>query len=113
MTLKEFTEGIKLAQESDSFYDKLRELHIDIIDSFVFEGFNKVLNLFFREYFSEEGFDLICWWLYENVPKVIYYSEDTIFGKEEYKISLNTIEDLWNYLNSDKIYLKNGSTSSK
>ena len=44
--------------------------------------------------FTEEGQDLVFWWLYEDVPKIIY--------NKETKIDVEDIEDLWKYMIDDK-----------
>lgn len=112
MTLKEFTEGIKLIQKFDSLIYHLNDLKIDVLDSSLTESTYGIFNLLMEEYFTVDGLDTISWWLYDSCPKIIYFEEETLFGKYKKELKLDTIEDLWNYLNSDKIYLKNGSTSN-
>lgn len=58
--------------------------------------FDKIIDIFF----TDEGSDLIFWYLYEDVDKIIYQ-------KDKDDIYLNSLEDLYNYLiNNKEIYLK-------
>ena len=45
--------------------------------------------------FGDEGFDLISWWMYEEVDHVLYEA-----GSEREKViaDLNNIDDLYDYL---------------
>ena len=113
MTLKEFTKGIEFIQEFDSLIYHLEGfINVELSESKLVNTTYELFNLFMGEYFTENGLDTILWWLYDSCPKIIYFEEDTLFGEEKHELELNTIEDLWNYLNSDKTYLKNGSTNS-
>lgn len=42
---------------------------------------------------NEELIDLISWWLYEDVDKVLYYKDK--------EISVRTIDELYNYINEN------------
>lgn len=64
-----------------------------------------IMDIFIDSHFTEEGSDLVYWWLYEDVPKIIYEPENLFEGERE--INVEDVEDLWKYLNSNKeIYLK-------
>lgn len=113
MTLETFTNGIKRFQKFDFIIDSLCDLGVDLNDSELYAISQDLFNYLLGEYFSDAGIDFIYWWLYEaDVCKVVSVENVTLFGKEEHKIKLETIEDLWKYLHSDKIYLKNGTTYS-
>lgn len=113
MTLKEFTKGIEFIQEFDSLIYHLEgSIDVDFSESKLVTTTYELFNLFMGEYFTEVGLDTISWWLYDSCPKIIYFEENTLFGEEKHELELNTIEDLWNYLNSDKINLKHASTNN-
>lgn len=43
-----------------------------------------------NESLNMEDKDLLCWWLYEDVKKVIYYEEE--------EIGVGTLEELYDYI---------------
>lgn len=45
-------------------------------------------------FFTEEELDIINWYLYEDVDKIIYNTDGTIFKK------IDSDDDLWDYLNN-------------
>lgn len=59
-----------------------------------------MLDIFLQSHFTEEGCDLICWWLFEDVEHIITQTvtPDLFNGKSEIEYDVNNIEDLWNYL---------------
>lgn len=56
---------------------------------------NKPLEIIEKFFFSPIELDYITWYLYENVDKKIYNSQDKSLIAE-----LKTDDDLWDYLNS-------------
>lgn len=59
-----------------------------------------MLDAFAKSYLTEEGEDLLYWWLYEDVDKIIADSET----KEE--ADVNELENLVDYLwNNKEVYL--------
>ena len=50
-----------------------------------------MLDLFLKSHFTETGYDLITWWLFEDVDKIIYEKDDTT-------TSVKTIDELWNFM---------------
>lgn len=105
MVTKElFIEQIKLAKEYDNYLDSIdNDLKIDLFETPLYQTPMKMFDIFIESHFTNEGQDLIYWWMWEDVPKVLYF--DTMFG--ESKIDLENIEDLWRYLESDEeLYFK-------
>lgn len=104
ITKELFIEQIKLAKEYDKYLDSIdNNLKIDLFETPLHEIPMKMFDIFIESHFTDEGQDLIYWWMWEDVPKVLYF--DTIFG--ESKIDLENIEDLWRYLESDEeLYFK-------
>lgn len=83
---------------------------IGIYDS---EFGNEILTLFdnfISSHFTLEGCDLVYWWLYESVPKIIYETvTPDIFIKDCKVIEINVeeLEALWKYMERDKkLYFK-------
>lgn len=95
ITLKEFKEAVnslrKINDQVNNIYTSYK-IDLSEMDS-ITEGLN-LFDLFISSYFTDKGWNLIFWWIYENVPKIIY--ESTIFGEEE--INIEDINDLWSYL---------------
>ena len=50
----------------------------------------KLFDNFLESHFTPTGVDLINWWLYEPVEKIVFESDE--------ETTLNTIQDLWGYL---------------
>ena len=61
---------------------------------------SNMLDLFLRGWFNVQGLDLIYWWMYESVDKVITQKVDSdLFnGESEINYDVESIDDLWNYL---------------
>lgn len=101
---KEFKEAVDSVSKINDFNDEFYNLHkIDISETDAIQEGWRLFDIFIESHFTDEGSDLIFWWMYEDVPKIIY--QDTIFGKVE--TNIEDIEDLWKYLISDKeVYFK-------
>lgn len=104
ITLKELKEAVDSLNKINKFNDEFYNLHkIDISETDAIQEGWRLFDMFIESHFTDEGYDLIFWWMYEDVPKIIY--QNTIFGKEE--INVENIEDLWKYLISEKeLYFK-------
>ncbi len=74
------------------------------------EAVGYMLELFLESHFTEEGCDLINWWLFEDVPHIIYTSyEADLFNKEiKIQYDVENIEDLWDYMIKHKKDYING-----
>lgn len=73
-----------------------------------YEAVGEMLSSFLKSHFTEEGCDLVNWWLFEQVAKVIYEKFDILdlfADDEEIEISVETIDELWDYMEKrDDIY---------
>ena len=92
ITFEEFKNQIELKRQFD---EKLEELQKVLNSRDLFEiDLVQISYEFFDNYiyshFDEDGVDLIFWWLYESVPKVIY-TDETEYNVED-------LQDLWDYL---------------
>lgn len=99
MTKDNFLKLLNLMREQDELTSAAQNVRIDLID-FV-EPANYTISLLLGEAFTEEGADLIFWYLYDNVEHVI---TETIKGKKV-KTEIKHELDLFNYL-QNRGYLK-------
>lgn len=106
MKRKEFIEAIEKIKEHDAIASKLFELGIDILDCKDYELPNYFFGLWIKDNFGDEGLELVDWWLYEDVKKVLYKegtcSKDWYYKDEEcdgeIEADLTEIDDLYDYL---------------
>lgn len=75
------------------------------------DSVGKMLDIFIDSHFTEKGADWIYYYLFEDVGdhKVIVKKEADMFNKEEeIEYHLNSINELWDFLLTDKkLYFKN------
>lgn len=94
LTRKEFVQIIKDIQENDEAHNELTKVLGPFCDGagFLFTGDIKIyknLLMLLRREMHDEG-DLIGWWLYEDVEKVLYVED------REYEVK--TAEQLYDFL---------------
>lgn len=95
MKLEDFKHLIDHKIKFDNDLELIERLTgIHLIDSDLITDSYNIFDSAIALSFTEEGQDLVFWWLYEDVPKIIYI--------EETKIDVEDIEDLWNYMMDDK-----------
>ena len=99
MTKKEFVRKIRLTQNFHSEQETLSTLIKKITDGHPVVDFGNYLVSEIIESINNdmkiEDIDLIPWWLYEDVEKVIWIEDKT-------KVSVKTPEELYNYIVSCK-----------
>lgn len=89
---EQFLQFIDLVKKEDNFINTLYNLNIDIINCEIATDYYLVGNILLNTNFTASGVDLIEWWLYEDIEnKEIYEKDGTTY-------TLNTAEELWNYL---------------
>ena len=96
---EKFLELISNIQKVNKRNHELYLLKIDLIE--FTDLYENNINLLMCIIFNEIQLDMINWWLYENVEKFIYKSEN-----KEVLHDLTKIEDLYDYLltlNTEKI----------
>lgn len=77
----------------------------DIYDTDWNNAVGMMLDIFINSHFTEEGADIINYYLFEDIEdKVIYITQEgDLFNKSsEIKYPLKTPDDLWNFLLTDK-----------
>ena len=93
MTYQLFSKGIKKYQDFNEILDKLNNLGFHLVESNLIEDAYSIFDIWIESILNEEGQDLIYWWLFEDVEKIIY--ED---GKSN--INVEKLEDLYTYMHS-------------
>ena len=96
ISLDEFKEVMEIVKEFDKAQETLTKVLIKENTGFVDFGF-PLQGLIFRllkEIFNIEDPDLLEWWLYEDVEKIIYYPDGL-------KYDLTNIKDLYYYIKGD------------
>lgn len=91
-----FIEQIETVQKFDKQITDLQDFGIDLIESPLNILPSSMFDVFTRVICVEEGGDLIYWWLYEDVPKIIWEGEK--------EIHLDTIDDLYDYLKTNNLF---------
>ena len=89
---EQFLQFINLVKKEDNFINTLHNLNIDIINCEIATDYYLVGNILLNTNFTASGVDLIEWWLYEDVEN------KEIYEKDGPTYTLNTAEELWNYL---------------
>lgn len=70
-----------------------------------------MLDTFLDSHFTNDGCDLVTWWLFEDVDKLITQkvNPDLFNGESEIEYDVEDIEALWDYIQKYKNdYLLNG-----
>jgi hypothetical protein len=100
MTKEQFIKRISLIQNFQKEQNILNDL-VDMLvngNSVVYFGdnlINEIINIISEDMEIDENDDLIDWWLYEDVEKILYDEDDN--GKE-IKINVKTAEQLYDYI---------------
>lgn len=92
ITFQEFKNQIELKRQFDKKLEELEKVlnSRDLFEIDLVQISYKFFDNYIYSHFDDDGVDLIFWWLYESVPKVIYT------GEVEYNVE--DLEDLWKYL---------------
>ena len=97
-----FVKQIQLIQQLNTKTDQLKDIGINIIESPLYDIPAKLFDNFIETVCTDDGVDLVFWWLYEDVDKVIC---ENIGEAEEQKISLGTVYQLYEYLEKNKYFV--------
>ena len=74
-----------------------------------YSSVGKMLDIFVDSHFTEKGADWVYYYMFEDIKdkKAIVEVED-MFGTSKKEYHLNTVDELWNFLLTDKkLYFKN------
>lgn len=102
LSLEEFTYLIDKYQGYTEFQDKLYDLGIDTINNEWVDFTYKMVRKYMEVYFTDLGWDTIEWWIDEPDNRVVYFTD--LSG--EHELHLNTVSDLYDFLLSDKEYVR-------
>ena len=86
-----FKEVITKLQEVQEKNHSLYKLGIDLSNC-IEDDYSEIITLILKSHYGLEGEDMISWWLYEDVEKVLYSSNTNKIIRK-----LKTIEQLWKY----------------
>jgi hypothetical protein len=89
MTIEAFKVFVSVLKKHDELNHKFYKLGLDTMS--LVDNAIGAMSTLLKSHYSEEGEDLISWWLYEDVDKKLYLND----GSE---IDLTKIEDLWAYV---------------
>lgn len=116
ITKKEFYDYITSYQLFENAIDRIetaisgKSYGFGLWESDWYDAVGRMLNIFLDSHFTETGTDLITWWLWEDVDKVIYETvdPDLFSGKTEVERNVEDFDDLWKYMiKHEKDYFKN------
>ena len=92
MKYKVFKEVITKLQEVQEKSRSLYKLGIDL-SNYIEDDYSEIITLILKSHYGLEGEDMISWWLYEDVEKVLYENDSDKIVRE-----LKTISQLWEYV---------------
>jgi len=112
-----FVKYLKQYQRFDAAFERIEEALMgkryssNLFESDWYDSVGSMLDLFLESHFTEDGVDWIYYYLFEDVDdKAAYITKDKDMFNEEKEIRypLDTIDELWDFLQSDKkLYFKN------
>ncbi len=97
MKREDFKDCIRKLEEITELGNKLSDLKIGTIECKELYYADEIFFKWVKDEFGEAGEDLVSWWMYEGVEKVVY----EVDGSET---NLENIDDLYSYL--EKFYGK-------
>jgi hypothetical protein len=96
MTKEQFIKRMSLIQNFDSERDTLGVLIDKLTDGYTIVTFGDYLSSEMIDMITEDckcdDKELLSWWLYETVEKVIWIDDK--------EISVKTLDELWDYINN-------------
>jgi len=97
MSKEKFVETLLEYQNFLDVSDRLVGLGIDLNEGPITVAIDTLLDSWIDSITGEAGSDLIYWWLFEDVTKEIYEDDKVI-------ATLNTAEDLYNYMKENNYF---------
>lgn len=94
---KTFELVISKINESETLSNELYSLGIDILN--MEQPLLDAVWILLKVFFTDTGIELIEWWLYEGVDKVVTEMDKRLFNDNDY--DLTKIKDLYSYLIKD------------
>ena len=102
---KTFNEGVERMGKAITG----NEYSCNIFESDWCDAFENMAILYMKKVFTKDGEDLIFWWMFEDVDKVISYNMADLFSSgTEIVFDVEDVDSLWDYIMKFKDdYLKN------
>ena len=91
MKREDFKNCVRKLEELTELGNKLSDLKIETIDCKETYYASDIFFMWIKDEFGEAGEDLVSWWLYEEVDKIIYEKDGT-------ETNLEDIDALYTYL---------------
>ena len=85
ITLEQFVAFVNEVKSFEALADNLYNLGVDIVETPIYLHFGKLSDLCVELMgLTEEGIDLVNWWLYEDVPKELEINDEVIDVESTY-----------------------------
>lgn len=97
-----FAKQINLMKSFNYKIDQIKDFGIDLVETPLFDIPAQMFDNFISAVCTDEGEDLVFWWMYENVEKVIFEHDEE--GNEK-KIPLETVYQLYEYLDENDLLI--------
>lgn len=91
-------EIIKAYKGSIDWMTEMADNYIDIFDSPLSSTADVIFDTWLNDHFTEEGVELVYWWIFEDVDKLLYDDKDN-------SINVEDIEEFVKYLQENN-YVK-------
>lgn len=91
MKREDFKDCIRKLEAITEFGNKLSDLKIETIECKELFYADEIFFKWVKDEFGEAGEDLVSWWLYEDVDKIVYEKDGT-------ETNLENIDALYTYL---------------
>lgn len=95
MDREQFKRNLRKVEKISALSDKLSNLGIETLQCRELFYASEIFFDWVKSEFGEEGEDIVAWWMYEDVDKILYVEDGT-------EIDLEDINDLYNYLEAIK-----------
>lgn len=92
-----FVNGLNTYIKSIEFLEALDDIGLNLYESPLSTSNDSLFDIWINTFVTNDGSDLIYWWLFEDVDKVIYKDDKVV-------ATLETVEDLFDYMLSNNYF---------
>ena len=116
ITKSEFSDFVKEYNEFSNAIDRISEAispgyygGCNLFESDWYNAVGQMFDTFVYSHFTEKGADWIFYYMFENIDdKLVTINDEDMFGDKKKEYHLNSIDELWDFLLTDKkLYFKN------
>ena len=93
-----FVNGLNTYIKSIEFLEALDDIGLNLYESPLSTSNDSLFDIWINTFVTQDGSDLIYWWLFEDVDKVIYKDDKVV-------ATLETVEDLFDYMLSNNYFI--------